>query len=97
MPLHRRPDGAGGWIWNVRGVDPLPYRLPELLAADATTVFIPTEERDADVLGTAGLVATARGDGMGRWHPAEAAPLRGRRLVLLAPAPVRSWGASSRQ
>jgi len=30
----RRPDGAGGWVWNLKGVEPLPYRLPELIAAD---------------------------------------------------------------
>src|SRR5207237_1396640 len=30
----RRPDGAGGWAWNLHGVKPVLYRLPELLAAD---------------------------------------------------------------
>ena len=25
----RRPDGAGGWIGNLEGLEPLLYRLPE--------------------------------------------------------------------
>src|SRR5436305_7769264 len=29
----RRPDGAGGWIWNLQGVDRILYRLPDVLAA----------------------------------------------------------------
>jgi putative DNA primase/helicase len=29
----RRPDGKGGWRWNLDGVRRVPYRLPELLAA----------------------------------------------------------------
>ena len=27
----RRPDGEGGWIWNLEGVERVPYRLPELI------------------------------------------------------------------
>src|SRR5262249_54889623 len=26
----RRPDGKGGWIWDLDGVQKIPYRLPEL-------------------------------------------------------------------
>ena len=29
----RRPDGNGGWIWKLDGVDRVLYRLPELLRA----------------------------------------------------------------
>jgi hypothetical protein len=31
----RRPDGNGGWIWNVQGVDRVLYRLGELIEAIA--------------------------------------------------------------
>src|SRR5205823_2000033 len=34
----RRPDGAGGWVWELEGVRRVPYRLPELLAADTSAV-----------------------------------------------------------
>src|SRR6266850_1768518 len=30
----RRPDGQGAWIWNLDGVRPVLYRLPELSTAD---------------------------------------------------------------
>jgi putative DNA primase/helicase len=26
----RRPDGNGGWIWNLEGIRRVPYRLPDL-------------------------------------------------------------------
>jgi hypothetical protein len=29
----RRPDGKGGWLWNIKGVRRVPYRLPELIEA----------------------------------------------------------------
>ena len=32
--LQRRPDGKSGWIWNLKVITPILYRLPELLAAD---------------------------------------------------------------
>jgi CHC2 zinc finger len=31
--VQRRPDGAGGWIWNLKGTNPVPYQLPELVAS----------------------------------------------------------------
>ena len=30
----RRPDGNGDWIWNLQGVRPVPYGLPDVLAAE---------------------------------------------------------------
>jgi hypothetical protein len=46
----RRPNGNGGWIWNLDGVQRVPYRLPELIEAVANNnpVFIVAEaERQA--------------------------------------------------
>ena len=65
----RRPDGQGGWIWNLKGVDPLLYRLPELLAALAAgkPVFIVEGEKDADRLHSLGLAATTNSGGAGKW------------------------------
>ena len=37
----RRPDGQGGWIWNLSGGPRVLYRLPELLAAKPSqTIFL---------------------------------------------------------
>ena len=55
----RRPDGNGGWIRDLKGVQPTLYRLPELLAADPNKpVFIPEGEKHVDRLTELGLVAT---------------------------------------
>lgn len=65
----RRPDGRGCWIWDMKGISPFPYRLPELLAAleRGETVFVAEGEKDADRLATLGLVATANHGGAGKW------------------------------
>ena len=44
----RRPDGMGGWIWNLDGVPRVLYNLPTLRRADI--VFITEGEKDADTL-----------------------------------------------
>lgn len=62
----RRPDGRGGWVWNLDGVRPVPYRLPEL--AGASRVFIPEGEKDCDALTALGLVATCNHGGAGKWR-----------------------------
>ncbi|HZA23595.1 MAG TPA: AAA family ATPase, partial [Dehalococcoidia bacterium] len=55
----RRPDDNGGWIWDLKGVEPILYRIPELLAADPSKpVFIPEGEKHVDRLIKLGLVAT---------------------------------------
>ena len=35
----RRPDGKGGWIWNLQEIQPVLYRLPEVMAADHIVIF----------------------------------------------------------
>lgn len=63
----RRPDGDG-WVWDIKGVRRVPYRLPELLAAPAAATFYAVEgERDADALADLGLVATTNPMGAGKW------------------------------
>jgi len=64
----RRPDGAGGWIWNLRGVERLPYRLPELLAAPlGEPVWLPEGEKDVESLVRLGLVASCNSGGAGKF------------------------------
>ena len=56
----RRPDGNGGWIWNLKGVKPVLYNLPQVLKAvdSGTRIYMVEGEKDADVLTNQGLVAT---------------------------------------
>lgn len=63
----------------------IPYRLPELLAADpAATVWVVEGEKDADRLAGLGLVATtcAFGGGRGKWTRAHTRYVRGRSVVI---------------
>ena len=71
----RRPDGAGGWLWDLSGVTPLVYHLPEVIAAVAARdgVWIAEGEKDVDALRSLGLVATCNSGGAGKW-PAAMAP-----------------------
>jgi len=82
----RRPDGNGGYVWNLKGVARVLYRLPELVDADPSKpVFIVEGEKDADRLATMGLVATTNAGGAGKWRTVkDRSALHGRRLVILA-------------
>ncbi len=80
----RHPDGAGGWIWKMDGVTPLPYRLPEILAADTgIPVFVCEGEKDVDNLISMGLLATTNHGGAGKWKAEHAKHLAGRQVVIV--------------
>jgi hypothetical protein len=81
----RRPDGAGGWINGLGDTCRVPYRLPELLAADPEDLVSVVEgEKDADKLAALDLVATCNPGGAGKWRPEYSAHFRGRDVVILA-------------
>ncbi len=81
----RRPDGNGGWIWNLSGVERVLYHLPQLLAAVAAgeIVFIVEGERDVATLERLGLVATTNAGGAGKWLPSYTETLRGASVVIV--------------
>jgi putative DNA primase/helicase len=80
----RRPDGRGGYIWNLDGVERVLYRLPELLAANLDeTVYVPEGEKDVDLLAKQDLVATTNPQGAGKWRDEYTAALKGRHVAIL--------------
>jgi hypothetical protein len=79
----RRPNGAGGWIWNMQDVDPLPYRLPRMLAGEDATIFIAEGEKDCDNLAKISLVATTNHGGAGQWRSEISIWLKDRDVVIL--------------
>jgi DNA primase len=80
----RRPDGKGGWIWNLKGVRRVPYRLPELLGADPEElIFVVEGEKDVESLRRLGLVATTNPGGAGKWRHEYRRYLAGRKVVIL--------------
>lgn len=66
----RRPDGEGGWVWNLKGVEPILYRLPEILQAveNHRPVYVCEGERDVHRLEREGLTATTNPMGAGKWR-----------------------------
>jgi putative DNA primase/helicase len=81
----RQPDGKGGWQWNLRGVDIVPYRLPALKAAIAAgrQVLIVEGEKDVDNLVKLGFEATTGPMGAGKWSPQLCPYFEGARVVII--------------
>lgn len=86
--LQHGPDGNGGFRSArgcMQGVPLLPYRLPELLAADPDViVFVCEGEKDADRLAREGLIATTNSGGAGKFGADLAPHFKGRRVIVLA-------------
>ena len=93
----RRPDGQGGWIWNLRDVPRVLYRLRELLEANPSGwVFVTEGEKDTDRLIELGLTTTTCPQGAGNWAKVDDSPLhvRGRvvggdEIARVRPSPAR--------
>jgi len=85
----RQPDGKGGWIKNIKGVDRVLYRLPEVLKAKE--VLIVEGEKDADFanklltkyLPKSDITATTCPMGAKKWKPEYSESLRDKNIVLL--------------
>ena len=83
--FQRRPDGHGGWINDLNGVAPVPFRLPQVLAADKDVPILVAEgEKDVLALESLGFVATCNHGGAGRWQDAHSFFLAGRHVVVIA-------------
>jgi putative DNA primase/helicase len=81
-----RPDGNGGWWYGLGGVQPVLYRLPELILAirqQGETVFLVEGEKDADNLAALGLTATTNPMGAGKWRSWHADFLVGAKVIIL--------------
>jgi hypothetical protein len=76
----RRPDGKGGWIWNLDGARRVLYRLPEVLKAQ--TVCLAEGEKDCDDLVKLGFVATTNPLGAGKWRDEYSETLLGKHVVI---------------
>lgn len=82
----RRPDGQGGWIHNLEGVERVLYQLPAINAAvgPGRTVFFCEGEKDADNLRRLGLTATTRvGGAMSPWVESYSSALRGAHVAIV--------------
>jgi hypothetical protein len=66
------------------GVERLPYRLPEILAADTSEVWVVEGEKDVETLRQIkGTVATCNPGGAGKWLSAFSQHLRGKGFLVI--------------
>ena len=79
----RRLDGKGGWIYDLKGVQRVLYRLPDILGKGDATVYVVEGEKDADRLAKEGLVATTNPGGAGKWRDEDSQTLKDRDVVIL--------------
>ena len=92
------PDGRGGWKFGagcMDGVEPLPYRLLDLIAADPEEpVWVVEGEKDADRIAALGLIATTNHQGSGstdKTWPKFLAHFRGRVVFVIPDHDTAGW------
>lgn len=83
--LQRRPDGRGGFIWNLDGIGHQLYHRPQLEIglAEGRTCYLAEGEKDVETLEAWGLVATTNSGGAANWRPEFAETFRGADVVIL--------------
>jgi len=76
---------GAGWQRGAPSGPRIPYRLPELLAADpAIPIYVVEGEKDADRLASLGFVATTTSGGSnGKWAPELSGPFAGRTVYII--------------
>jgi len=90
----RRPDGAGGWIWDTKGVNTkLLYRIDEVNEAIALghDIAVAEGEKDVDRLWSIGIPATCNPHGAHdplkqqkpKWYREHSEQLRGASIIVL--------------
>lgn len=80
----RRPDGMGGWTWNLRDVQKrVLYRANHIHALDKeATVWIVEGEKDVHSLERMGIHATTNIGGAGKWRSEYNETLRDRHVII---------------
>jgi Protein of unknown function (DUF3631) len=78
------PDRPGKWIWNIKGIPIVPYRLPQLIEAIAVDrpILIVEGEQKVDLLLSWNVAATCNAGGAKKWKPQHSEFLRGANVVL---------------
>jgi hypothetical protein len=76
----RRPSEKGNWVWNLKDIQPVLYRLPEVLKAQE--VIVVEGEKDCDNLAAIGFVATTCAMGAKKWRDHYNESLKGKDIIL---------------
>lgn len=83
----RRPDGKGGWFWNMEGVNKVLFRLPQVMRDVRRGLPIWQVEGEADAVsmeehGFTG--ATCNPGGAGKWQDSYSETLRNADVIVIA-------------
>jgi len=83
--FQRRPDGKGGWVNGLGDVQPVLYRLPDIISAikHNQTVFIVEGEKDVETLMDMALTGTCNPMGAGKWRDPYSDYLKGASVAIL--------------
>jgi archaellum biogenesis ATPase FlaH len=76
------PDNKGKWIWNLQGIELVPYNLPELIKSNYCILV--EGEKDCGTLRNIGLVASCNSGGAGKWKESYNEYFRGKRIYILS-------------
>lgn len=79
------PTQPGEWIWDMKGVTRVLYRLPEVLQAVTMhqPLYLVEGEKDVETLRSHGLVATCNLMGAGKWEDSYNGSLQGAQVIVL--------------
>ncbi len=82
----RKPDGEGGWTYQLGEVPRVLYRLPQVANAIANgkSIWVVEGEKDADTLVEAGYEATTMPNGAGTWLEIHTEALAGANIFLIS-------------
>ncbi|MDP8208597.1 MAG: DUF3987 domain-containing protein [Candidatus Electryonea clarkiae] len=75
------PDKPGEWIWNLKGINPVLYHLPDII--DKTHVICVEGEKDADKLWKLGIPATCNPMGAGKWKDCYSKSLSDKTIYII--------------
>ncbi len=99
----RRPDASavGGYSWNLKGINRVLFRLPEIKSAVqlGAPIYVCEGERDVLAMVAAGFEATCNPGGAGKWFPNYSETLRDADVIVIADkdAPGRTHAADVAQ
>ena len=84
--LQRRPDGEGGWVWELGGIEPVLYNLPRIYRAllDGDTIYVLEGEKDCNrAWEELGVTATTCSMGAQKWRESYTHVLAGADVILV--------------
>ena len=82
----RKPDDNGGWVNSLKGVQRMPYRLPEVIAgvSDGKIIIIAEGEKDVNNLVKNGFKhSTTNSGGAGKWDKENNQYFKGANVVII--------------